>query len=74
MLGSNHPDVATTLNDLAGLLQAQGKYDEAKPLFERAIEIWEKVHGPNHPHVAAGLNNLAGLLDEQGKYDEAKPL
>ena len=43
----------------------QGKYDEAKPLYERAIAIGEKTLGPDHPNVATLLNNLAGLLSSQ---------
>ena len=43
----------------------QGKYSEAKPMFERAIEIGEKTLGPNHPDLAVWLNNLAGLLESQ---------
>ena len=43
----------------------QGKYDEAKPLYERAIAIDEKALGPDHPGVATDLNNLAGLLSFQ---------
>jgi tetratricopeptide (TPR) repeat protein len=52
----------------------QGKYDEAKPLYERSLKIYETVLGENHPEVATTLNNLANLLMNQGKYDEAKPL
>jgi len=66
----------------------QRKYDEAKPLFERAIEIGEKTLGPGHPDFAARLNNFAMLLESQvgcelvdgtdgfsqGNYDEAKAL
>ena len=43
----------------------QGEYDEAKPLYERAIAIDEKALGPDHPGVATDLNNLAGLLSFQ---------
>ena len=61
-LGAEHPDLASWLNNLAGLLQAQGKYDEAKPLYERAIAIGEKALGAEHPELATWLNNLACLL------------
>jgi len=44
---------------------SQGKHAEAEPLFQRAIEIWEKVHGLEHPLVAKGLSNWAGVLKEQ---------
>src|SRR5262249_16066687 len=38
-LGATHPDVALSLNDLAGLYQAQGAYARAEPLLARAAEI-----------------------------------
>jgi tetratricopeptide (TPR) repeat protein len=60
-LGPNHPDVATSLNNLALLYKDQGAYAKAEPLLARALDINEKVLGPNHPDVAKSLNNLAGL-------------
>jgi tetratricopeptide (TPR) repeat protein len=70
-----HPSVAATLGNMAGLLMRQGKYEEALPLYERSLRISEKALGPEHPSVAARLcHNMAGLLERQGKYDEALPL
>src|SRR5947209_2003532 len=43
--GSEHINVATSLNALAVLYKDQGKYAEAEPLFRRALAIWEKVRG-----------------------------
>src|SRR5262249_5022058 len=45
-LGPEHPDTATSLNNLAGLYQDQGNYDKALPLFQRALAISEMVLGP----------------------------
>ena len=46
-LGEGHPDYATSLNDLAGLLYAQGDYPAARPLIERALAIQPlpRLHG-----------------------------
>ncbi|MCP4307664.1 MAG: tetratricopeptide repeat protein, partial [bacterium] len=52
----------------------QGRYDEAEPLYRRALAILEKVLGAEHPAVATSLNNLAELYRDQGRYDEAEPL
>ena len=73
-LGKDHPDVASSLNNLALLLYSQGKYGEAEPLYRRALAIREKALGPDHPDVAKSLNNLAALLDSQGKYAATEPL
>ena len=48
-LGSNHPDVGQTLNNLALVYGAQRKYGEAAGLFERALAIREKALGASHP-------------------------
>ena len=56
------------------LYQNEGKYEEAEPLFQRALTIREKVLGPEHPHTAQSLNNLAILYYKQGKNVEAEPL
>ncbi|XP_031522951.1 kinesin light chain 4 isoform X3 [Papio anubis] len=61
--------VAATLNNLAVLYGKRGKYKEAEPLCQRALEIREKVLGTNHPDVAKQLNNLALLCQNQGKYE-----
>jgi tetratricopeptide (TPR) repeat protein len=73
-LGPEHPHTATSLNNLAGLLDAQGNYAAARPLFERVLAIREKALGAEHPDTGASLNNLAGLLRAQGDYAGAKPL
>jgi tetratricopeptide (TPR) repeat protein len=73
VLGPEHPDVATSLNNLASLYRAQGRYAEAEPPLTRALAIREKVLGPEHPDVATSLNNLAGLYATQGRYAEAEP-
>jgi tetratricopeptide (TPR) repeat protein len=43
-LGPEHPDVATSLNNLAVLYRVQGRYTEAEVLYKRSLEITEKVH------------------------------
>ena len=74
LLGPEHPDTATSLNNLAGLLQDQGDLAGARPLYERALAIREKALGPEHPDTATSLNNLALLLQAQGDLAGARPL
>jgi hypothetical protein len=44
------------------LLQARGDLTAARPLFERALAIYEKALGPDHPNIAAVRGNLASLV------------
>src|SRR5262249_1891708 len=48
-LGPDHPDVATWLNNLAGIVQDLGLAEQARPLAERALAITETALGPDHP-------------------------
>jgi hypothetical protein len=61
LLGPDHPDVATSLNNLAALYRSQGKYAEAAPLFQRSLVILEKALGPDHPHARLVRSNLDAL-------------
>ena len=54
--GENSWMFATSLACLADSLADQGKYDEARPLYERAIAISDKTE---HPDLASYHNNLA---------------
>jgi tetratricopeptide (TPR) repeat protein len=73
-LGEAHPDVATSLNNLAELYRSQGRYGEAKPLYQEALALYKQLLGEAHPDVATSLNNLAELYRSQGRYGEAEPL
>ncbi|WP_254175141.1 tetratricopeptide repeat protein [Planktothrix pseudagardhii] len=73
-LGSQHPDFATHLNNLANLYESQGRYSEAEPLYLEAVAIHRQALSPNHPSLAIDLNNLANLYESQGRYSEAEPL
>ena len=55
------------------LLQAMGDLPAARPYYERALAVRERVLGPEHPDTAAGLNNLGALLVELGRVDEGRP-
>ncbi|NEQ70120.1 MAG: CHAT domain-containing protein, partial [Symploca sp. SIO2D2] len=67
-------DVATSLNNLAGLYESQGRYEEAEPLYHQALEMRRRILGQEHRDVASSLNNLAFLYKSQGRYEEAEPL
>ena len=62
------------MNNLAALLDSQGKYDEAEPIYRQTLALSEKVLGKEHPNTLSSMNNLAVLLKNQGRYDEAKKL
>ncbi len=48
-LGANHPSVARDLGGLASIYIQQRKYDEAKPLLERALVIYRSAYKGDSP-------------------------
>ncbi|MBD2436273.1 CHAT domain-containing protein [Nostoc sp. FACHB-110] len=74
VLEKEHPDISTSLNNLAVLYTSQGNYQQAEQLYQRSLVIDEKVLGKEHLSVATSLNNLALLHKTQGQYEQAEPL
>ena len=74
ILGEEHPDVATSLNNIATLYYDQGHYSEAEPLYTQALALRRRILGEEHPDVASSLNNLGDLYRSQGHYSEAECL
>ena len=62
------------LNEHALTLSAQGRFEEAEPLYREALEITCETLGERHPENATRLNNLASLLKDTGRFEEAEPL
>ncbi|MFL5587294.1 MAG: tetratricopeptide repeat protein [Ktedonobacteraceae bacterium] len=73
-LGEDHPDYATSLNNLATLYRAIGDYTQAETLYLEALTIQRKVLGEEHLDLAISLNNLATLYYMMGEYTKAEPL
>jgi tetratricopeptide (TPR) repeat protein len=62
VLGQDHPNFASSLTNLADLLQNLGEHEASRQLYERSLAIREKVLGPDHPSTIKSRNNLAILL------------
>jgi tetratricopeptide (TPR) repeat protein len=60
----DHPDVATSLNNLAFFYKSQGRYSEAEPLYLDALAMSERTQGTNHPNTIIFRNNLQ-ILQQQ---------
>ena len=71
-LGSQHPDVAASYNNLGALLQDQGDLKKAKEYHERALAIRQQTLGPEHPNVAGSYNDIGIVLGDQGDLKQAK--
>jgi eukaryotic-like serine/threonine-protein kinase len=67
-----YPDLAPSLDNLAGLLLRKNKFAEAESLYREALPLWRKYLGNDHAYVANTLDNLAAALSKQGKHREAE--
>jgi len=65
---------ANTMNAQGENLYAQGKYAQAQPLFEKALETFRRVLTDDQPETARSYVWLATSLNAQGKYAQAQPL
>ena len=68
-----HPDVATSLGNVAFCLQSLGRSAEALPEFEAALEMRQRLVPGDHPDVAQSLNNVAACLQSLGRLADALP-
>ena len=74
ILGDDHPDTLTTMNNLAVTYRAQGKTAEAAVLQEEVLEKRKRILGDDHPDTLTTMNNLAETYRAQGKTAEAAVL
>lgn len=73
-LGPNHPSVANDLNGLAQLYMAQGNYSGARPLFEKALTIYEGSYGADNLLTLNTRAALATAEFQMGNIDTAAKL
>lgn len=72
--GDDHDDVATTLGDLAQLLDLRGEFARSETTYREALAMHRRLHGERHLHVADNLGDLGMILRRQGDYAGAEPL
>ncbi|XP_060104862.1 nephrocystin-3 [Heteronotia binoei] len=73
-LDPDHPRVAQSLHQLAGVYVQWKKFGNAEQLYKQALEISENAYGTEHLRVARELDALATLYQKQNKYEQAEHL
>ena len=74
VLGEEHPDTLSSINNMGLLLRDQGKLDQAEPYYSEALEKSRRVLGEEHPDTLTSMSNLAGTLSDQGDLVGARSL
>jgi CHAT domain-containing protein len=66
--------MATHLHELANLYLMQQRYADAKPCYQRALEVLERLGLNDTLEIADNLDALGILHEEQGDVSAAEPL
>ena len=62
------------LSNLATCYAAQAQYDKAEPLYQRALELFEKANWMEKPEAISTMQLYALLLKKTGREDKAKAM
>ena len=62
------------LNQVALMLQDQGKLDEAEPLMREALDASCETRGARHPETLNSMGNMGDILREKGDLEQAAQL
>jgi tetratricopeptide (TPR) repeat protein len=72
--GQDHSKVIATLEVFADLLQMQGKYGDAEPIYWQVLEKKHKLYGASDLRVADTIYDIASLHEMQENWDECERL
>jgi tetratricopeptide (TPR) repeat protein len=70
-LPANHPDLATSYNNIGLVYKNMEEYLKAFSYYEKALEIDQKTLPANHPLLATSYNNIGGLYKKMREYSKA---
>jgi tetratricopeptide (TPR) repeat protein len=74
LLGPEHEDTATIMQNAALLYHYWGKQEEAERYYLRALDVKKKLLGENDPQVLKLMSHYISFLEQCGRSDEAKRL
>lgn len=72
--GERDPETIGVANQLADVLRAGGRYEDAAQLYALILAARRREHGNQSPEVARSLNGLALVLRMRGRTREAETL
>ena len=61
ILGEEHPDTATSYNNIGSIYNNMGDNKKALEYYELSLNIRKKILGEEHPDTATSYNNI-GLI------------
>ena len=73
-MSPGHPEIVSSLNNLASFYFKRGGFDQAEPLLQRALTIKEQVLGSDHPDTLKIMHNYVQLLRNCKREEQAAVL
>jgi tetratricopeptide (TPR) repeat protein len=70
-LGTDHPETAASLLNMASMLQSQGQLAEAMHKSQRALTIFQKYLKEDHHFIMDTLVNMATVRYNQDQLEES---
>ena len=64
--GPDHPQVASTLNEIGSVALCGKRLDDAEAAYRRMLDIYRKVYGDNHYLIAVAMSNLSTVAMRRG--------
>jgi tetratricopeptide (TPR) repeat protein len=74
VLGEEHPDTLTSMNNLTVNLRGQGDLSGARKIQEQVLDVRRRVLGEEHPDTLVSMSNLATTLSYQGDLPGARKI
>jgi tetratricopeptide (TPR) repeat protein len=74
VLGDEHPDTLTSIDNLASTYWKQGRWKEAEELQMQVMQTTKSVLGDDHLDTLISMANLALTYSDQGRWKEAEEL
>jgi tetratricopeptide (TPR) repeat protein len=70
-LRPNHPNIATSYNNIGLIYYNKGEYDTALDYYNKSLKIRIESLSPYHPNIATSYNNIGLIYDNKGEYETA---
>jgi tetratricopeptide (TPR) repeat protein len=74
VLGPEHPEALTSMNNQANALAKQGDFAGARDLQEQTLALRRRLLGPEHPDTLNSMSGLASTLVAQGDLRGSRKL
>ena len=65
VLPADHPDIATSMNNLAIAYRDLGRHEDALQLLEEKLAVRKRMLPADHPDIATSMGNLASTYRDE---------